>query len=179
MPTKYLEFFQNLKMSKEIQVGDKLKVLVTHAGISPAIPVTDQTGMKNYRDLNQYLLDKHLDPGDSFLWIREAFFNSAPSLWEGFLVVHGHTPTLKLKRFISSNGIKHFHFIENDLCLRKDGETGKIVSLDIDSGSVISGRLSGVGFFMEGGDSGDQQIRLRSITVSAEDIFPRDLGNIL
>jgi len=178
MPSKYQEFFRNLTMSKEIQLGNKLKVLATHAGISPAIPVTDQAAMKNYNDLNRYLLEKHLDPGDSFLWIREAFFNSAPSLWEGYLVVHGHTPTLKLKRYISSNGIQNFHFVENDFCLRKDGETGKIVSIDIDSGSVISGRLSGVGFFIEGKDAVDQHIKLRSITVTAEDIFPRDLGTI-
>lgn len=176
MPRNYLEFFQNLKMSMEVSLGDKLRVLVTHAGISPAIPLADQKGMKDYRDLNRYLLEKHIDPGDSFLWVREDFFNSPSTLWKGYLVVHGHTPTLKLKRFISSNGIRHFHFVENDLCIRKNAETGRIVSIDIDSGSVISGRLTGVGFFTEGGTAGRQQIRLRSITVSAEDIFPRDLG---
>ena len=42
-----------------------------------------------------------------------------------------------------------FYFIENDICIRKEATNGKIVSVDIDSGSVISGRLTGLGFFLE------------------------------
>ncbi len=56
---------------------------------------------------------------------------------------------MKLKRFIESNGKTAFHFVENDLCIRKDKASGRIVSIDIDSGSTISGRLSGLGFFVE------------------------------
>lgn len=172
----YLEFFRNLKMSHIVRVGHRLKILGAHAGISPAIPLSDQIAMDNYQNLNQYLLKKHLDPGDSFLWVRDAFFNSPSSLSEGYLVVHGHTPVLKLKRFISSNGYKNFLFVENDICIRKDGETGKIISIDIDSGSVISGRLTGLGFFLENEGDDNSQIRMRSITVSGEELFPRDLG---
>jgi hypothetical protein len=132
--------------------------------------------MSNYAELNSYMLERGVDPGDSFLWIREDFFNSPPDLWSGYVVVHGHTPTLKLKRSITAGGNKHFHFVENDLCFRKDGGTGDIVSIGIDSGSVISGRLSGLGFFVEENGRDDPPVRLRSITVSGEDIFPRDLG---
>ncbi len=172
----YLEFFRNLKMSHIVRVGHKLKVLGTHAGISPAIPLNDQIAMDNYHDLNRYILEKHIDPGDSFLWVRDAFFNSPSSLSEGYLVVHGHTPILKLKRFLSSNGYKNFLFVDNDICINKDGETGKIISIDIDSGSVISGRLTGLGFFLENEGDDTLQIRMRSITVSGEELFPRDLG---
>ena len=172
----YLEFFRNLKMSHIVRVGHKLKVLGTHAGISPAIPLKDQIAMDKYHDLNRYMLEKHINPGDSFLWVRDAFFNSPSSLSEGYLVVHGHTPILKLKRFISSNGYRNFLFVENDICIRIDGETGKIISIDIDSGSVISGRLTGLGFFLENVGDDKLQIRMRSITVSGEDLFPRDLG---
>lgn len=175
MPPGYLDFFQKLKMSHLVNVGDRLKVLATHAGISPAIPLEDHMSMENYRALNRYLLEKHLEPGDSFLWVRDAFFNTPSNLWDGFLVVHGHTPIPKLKRFISFNGQKHFLFVDNDLCIRKDGENGKITSIDIDSGSVISGRLTGLGFFIE---EEDKAVRLRSITVSGEEIFPRDLGPV-
>ena len=56
---------------------------------------------------------------------------------------------------------------------------GKIVSVDIDSGSVISGRLTGLGFFLEDEAEGrSHAVSMRSITVSVEDIFPRDLGNV-
>ena len=178
MDPDYQAFFSNLKMSHTIDLGHGLKLLVTHAGISPAIPVEDQVSIQNYTELNQYLLENHIDPGDSFLWVRDKFFGGEPELWDGYLVVHGHTPVMKLKRFITSNGQKRFVFVDNDLCLRKDPLTRRIVSIDIDSGSVISGRLSGIGFFVEGEEKGDPAVRMRSLTVSREDIFPRDLGLI-
>ncbi len=172
---RYIRFFQSLKMCHVVQVGSELKVLGTHAGISPAIPLGDQLVMRDYHDLQSYMLNKYMDHGDSFLWVREAFFNGSPSLWEGYLVVHGHTPTPKLRRFITSLGQTDFLFLDNDLGIRKDARSGEIQSVDIDSGSVISGRLSGLGFFLE--RTGErEEVRMRSITVSAEDLLPRDLG---
>ena len=102
MEAPYLEFFQNLGLSYSFEPVEGLKILVTHAGISPAIPVEDQMGMKNYRDLNRYLLEKHIEPTGSFLWTREDFFESDPGGWANHLVVHGHTPVMKLKRLIAS-----------------------------------------------------------------------------
>ena len=173
MAPKYLDFFRKLKMCHVVDMGG-MRLFGTHAGISPAIPLEDQMAIGDYRALNQYLQEKHLEPGDSFLWIRDSFFDSRPSLWEGFLVVHGHTPVAKLKRFISSNGYREFYFVDNDICIRKDHQSGNTISIDIDSGSVISGRLTAVGFFLE--DDQDTVVRLRSMTVSREEIFPRDLG---
>ena len=178
MEERYLNYFRNLKMSHTVQIGNQLKVLATHAGISPAISVQDQINMKDYNALNRYLLENHINPGDSFLWVRDSFFNSPSSLWDGYLVIHGHTPILKLKRFVSSNGRRHFHFVENDLCIRRNEESGSIVSINIDSGSVISGRISGLGLFVDDDSSTDQSVRMRSITVSNEEIFPRDLGPV-
>lgn len=174
----YLDFFQSLKMSKVIALDPKLKILATHAGISPSIAIQDQLGMGDYRSLIQYLLMNRVDPNESFLWVRDAFFDSSPELWKDYLVVHGHTPIMKLKRIIESNGSTDFHFVENDLCIRKDRASGKIVSIDIDSGSAISGRLSSLGFFVEKENELDSRIRMRSMTVSNEEIFPRDLGLI-
>lgn len=176
MDQQYLDFFQKLKMSEVVEIGTSLKLFATHAGISPAIPLKDQIDMKSYSQLNRYLMEKHIEPGESFLWTRDGFFNSPRSMWEGYLVVHGHTPIMKLKRFILVNGNEHFLFVDNDLCIRKDGNTGKIISIDIDSGSVISGRLTGLGFFIETCQGNNNDVRMRSITVSGEDIFPRDLG---
>ncbi len=178
LDSHYLDFFRSLKMSKGIGMDPKLKILATHAGISPSIAIQDQLGMGNYRSLIQYLLRSRMDPNESFLWVRDAFFNSSPVLWKDYLVVHGHTPIMKLKRFIESNGFTDFHFVENDLCIRKDKASGSIVSIDIDSGSAISGRLSGLGFFVETEDKLSSRIRMRSMTVSNEEIFPRDLGLI-
>jgi len=170
----YLDFFQNLRLSHTIVLQNDLKIVATHAGISPSVPLEVYDNLKNYRDLQNYLQFGLHGQDDSFLWTRDEFFNSSPELWKGSVVVHGHTPVLKLKRFIQANGQKHFHFIENDLCLRREGPLGRLVSVDIDSGSTISGRLSGLGFFE--GDPPASQLNMKSITVGYEDIFPRDLG---
>ena len=178
MESRYLDFFQNLGLSYVFEPAKGMKILVTHAGISPVIPLADQLQLKNYRELNRYLLDNQIDPLDSFLWTREEFFRSDPLRWDGFILVHGHTPVMKLKRFIASDGGKDFFFAENDICIRKAGDGESIASIDIDSGSVISGRLSGLGFFVENDSVEKPLVRMRSMTVAREDIFPRDMGLI-
>jgi len=175
MENGYLDFFRSLKISHVVAVKRDLKVLATHAGVSPSISLEDHLEMKDYRDLNRYMLKRHLDPERSILWVRKAFFESGPENWDGFLIIHGHTPVLKLKRYVTSSGIRNFLFVENDLCIRLHPENGRVVSVDIDSGSSVSGRLSGLGFFV-GEDKDD--VRMRSITVTREDIFPRDLGPV-
>ena len=124
------------------------------------------------------MLNKHLDMEDSFLWARETFFNSPPKLWKGYVVVHGHTPSLKLKRFIQTGHYPHFHLVGNDLVIRRNGAQGDVVSVGIDSGSTISGRLSGLGIFVDQGDGNGNPYSMRSLTVTREDIFPRELGPI-
>jgi serine/threonine protein phosphatase 1 len=178
MESHYMDFFRNLLMSHVTDVGAGRRILATHAGISPSIPVADQLLLKDYLDLQQYLMDRQLDLMDSFLWAREAFFSSPEELWKGYLVVHGHTPTLKLKRMAQEDNYSNFHFIENDLAIRRNGEQGDVVSIGIDSGSTISGRLSGLGIFSDQSDPADGKLYMRSLTVSHEDIFPRELGSI-
>jgi serine/threonine protein phosphatase 1 len=178
MEDRYLQFFRSLQMSHVTEPGPGLSVLATHAGISPLIPVADQLLLKDYQDLQQYLRDKHLDVEDSFLWSRENFFTSSDRMWKGYMVVHGHTPTLKLRRFIQEGQYPHFDFIGNDLAIRRNGEQGKVVSVGIDSGSTISGRLTGLGIFTDQEDAGASSFSMRSLTVTHEDIFPRDLGPI-
>lgn len=179
MEEQYMTFFRNLLMSHVTDTGAGLKILATHAGISPAIPLADQLLLNNYLDLQHYLQEKQLLQEDSFLWARETFFNSPSELWKGYLVVHGHTPVLKLKRFAQEWDYPHFHFVENDLAIRRDGECGEVVSVGIDSGSTISGRLTGVAVFTDQTNVSGSAVSMRSLTVTREDIFPRDLGPIL
>jgi serine/threonine protein phosphatase 1 len=176
MQLEYLDFFRDLKMNHIVREVKGLNILVTHAGVSPAIPLQEQLGMENRAELDRWILERQLDPGDSFLWIREGFFRSSPELWEGYLVVHGHTPVPKLKRFIPVTAKKEFLFVDNDFCIRRDPQNGRIHSVDIDSGSVITGRLSGLGFFTENSDPHNPRVRMKGLTVSGEGIFPRDLG---
>lgn len=178
MEEHYLDFFRNLRMSDVREVGTGKRILATHAGISPSIPLADQLLLKDYQDLAQYMADRQLDMGDSFLWVRESFFACPEKLWSGNLVVHGHTPTIKLKQIVQEENYSHFQFAGNDLAIRRKGERGEVVSVGIDSGSGNSGRLSGLGIFMNPGSAGEDDLHMQSITVSREDIFPRDLGPI-
>lgn len=176
--SRYLNFFRALRMSHVIEIGADLGILSTHAGVAPSIPVADQLLLKNYQDLHQYIRDKYLDLGESFLWTRESFFNSPASLWKGYMVVHGHTPTPKMKRFINERHSSEFQFIGDDLAIRRNGKGGEIVSVGIDSGSTISGRLSGLGIFVDQEQGKKSSVSMQSLTVSREDIFPRNLGPI-
>ncbi len=178
MEDRYLQFFRSLLMSHITEPGTGLRILATHAGVSPFIPVAEQLLLKDYQDLRQYVLNRELDMEESFLWTREGFFSSSAKLWKGYVVVHGHTPTLKLKRFVQEGQYPHFDFIGNDLAIRRNGEQGKVVSVGIDSGSTISGRLTGLGIFTDQEDAGASSFSMRSLTVTHKDIFPRDLGPI-
>lgn len=179
MEERYLKFFRGLLMSHVTEAGEAMKILATHAGVSPAIPLADQLLLKDYLDLQQYMLNKKLSPGDSFLWTREDFFCSTPVLWKGYLVVHGHTPTVKLKHFVEAGGYSNFQFIENDIAIRRDREKGAVVSVGIDSGATISGRLSGLGFFVDNENQSASPVYMRSLTVTREDLLPRDLGTVI
>jgi serine/threonine protein phosphatase 1 len=176
--SRYLEFFRSLRMSYVAEPVAGLRILATHAGVSPSIPVADQLLLKDYQDLQQYIRDKQLDLGDSFLWAREAFFDSAASLWKGYMVIHGHTPTQKLKHFIGKDTAHSFHFVGDDLVIRREEMKGEVVSVGIDSGSTLSGRLTGLGVFVDPEEENGKRVRMKSLTVTREDIIPRDLGPI-
>jgi serine/threonine protein phosphatase 1 len=178
MDPSYLQFFKTLQLSHVVEPGTGLKILATHAGISPSTPLADQLLLKDYQDLQQYMMDKQLDLGDSFLWARESFFNSPASLWKGYVVVHGHTPTLKLKHFVEEGNYSGYHFIDHDLVIRRDRKNGEVLSVGIDSGSTITGRLSGLGFFVDQEKDNEYKFSMKSMTVTREEIIPRDLGPV-
>jgi len=178
MEDRYIQFFRELSMNHVIDPGTAWRILATHAGISPSIPLADQLLLKDYQDFHQYMQDRQLEQADSFLWARESFFNSPASLWKDYMVVHGHTPSPKVKRFIQAGHFPDFHVIGDDLYIRRDGELGDVVSVGIDSGSTLTGRLTGLGIFVEQDEGSGKAIRMRSLTVTREDIIPRDLGPI-
>lgn len=175
---RYIEFFRALRMNHVIESGAGLRILATHAGVTPSIPLADQLLLKDYLDLQQYMMDKKLAQGDSFLWARESFFTGSSDLWKGYLVVHGHTPALKLKRYIQAGRYPHFQFVGNDLAIRRREERGEVVSVGIDSGSTISGRLSGLGIFIDNENLSASAVNMRSLTATREEIIQRELGPI-
>lgn len=178
MEKQYLEFFRGLRMNSVTESGSEMRILATHAGVTPSIPIADQLLLKDYHDLQQYMWDRQLAQDDSFLWARESFFTGSSDLWKGYLVIHGHTPTLKLRRFVQAGDFPHFHFVDNDLAIRRNGERGEVVSVGIDSGSTISGRLTGLGIFMENETVDSDQAHMKSLTATRGEILQRELGPI-
>lgn len=172
---KYYEFLRGLHTNYLLELNSRTKILATHAGISPQMSVEEQLKIRSYSDLQSRYLESPGSYVDSFLWTRDAFFNLSPDHWEGYLVVHGHTPVNKLKRYLAQQPSDGFHFIEGDICFRRDVKTDRLVSVDIDSGAVISGRLTALGF-LENPATGS--IEMRSVTVSREDVFPRNFGPV-
>ena len=71
MPDQHLEFLRNLKLT--YRAGDYLFV---HAGIRPGVPLAQQDG-------------------NDLIWIRNTFLKSDDDF--GCVVVHGHTPNLKIE----------------------------------------------------------------------------------
>ena len=178
MEDHYLQFFRKLLMSQLSEPVKGFKILASHAGVSPAIPVADQLLLKDYRDLQQYMINRQLGPGDSFLWTREAFFNSSPELWNNCMIVHGHTPTMKIKQYAQTGNHPQFSFVDNDIAIRRNPDGGEVVSVGIDSGSTLTGRLTGLALFTDNDSHAAHPVHMRSLTVTREDIIPRDLGRV-
>jgi len=176
MEDHYLKFFRTLLMSHVSEPVRGFKILASHAGVSPAIPVSDQLLLKDYKDLQQYMINRQLTPGDSFLWTREDFFNSSPDLWNNYMIVHGHTPTMKIKQYARTGDYSQFSFVDNDLAIRRNADGGEVVSVGIDSGSTLTGRLTGLAFFTDTDRNAVPPVHMRSLTVTREDIILRDLG---
>ena len=175
---RFLEFFRNLRLSHVVEAGGGMRILATHAGVSPAIPLADQLLLKDYLDLQQYIRDKQVDLGESFLWTRESFLNSPASLWKGYTVVYGHTPTQKIQRFLGKEYDHEYRFVGEDLIIRQDRSSGKLLSVGIDSGSSYSGRLSGLGFFVGQDAIEGESLSMQSLTATREDLLARDLGPV-
>lgn len=83
MDPRYLEFFMNLEMSHLLELPGKRKILCVHAGLSPAVPLEELMRMRDYRDFTAYQIKKHIDPGETHLWVREAFFQQSRRSMEG------------------------------------------------------------------------------------------------
>ena len=71
---------------------------------------------------------------------------------------------------MNSENEDEWDFFNGDICIRRDPVSRIPVSIDIDSGSTISGRLSTLGISADG-----DKIRVHSITVSADEVVKRDL----
>jgi len=103
LPSRHLEFLQNLKLAHA--EGDYVFV---HAGVRPGVPLADQQE-------------------EDVIWIRELFLNSTSD--HGAVVVHGHTirpePEFRPNRIGIDTGA---YFTNNLTCLALEGTKRRIIS---------------------------------------------------
>lgn len=150
---KYIDFLKKLQCFHVETFSDdksEIKFLIVHAGVMPKVPLAEQMAATDYLAHNK-LMDEHkLWIEDSFIWVRTDFFRADPSLWEGYVVIHGHTPTHLLPYSISKFDLERDLHRKTQLYLRPHPlphptEEERIVSIDIDTGAAFGKRLTAVG----------------------------------
>lgn len=155
---KYLAFFKQLPCFHVERFSDdtsEIKFLFVHAGVMPELPLTEQMAATDYLSHNA-LMDAHrLWIEDSFIWIRSDFFHADPSLWDGYVVIHGHTPTHLLPYSLAHFDLAKDLHKNTQLYLRPHpADPERIVSIDIDTGAAFGRRLTALGLRPTGLEDG-------------------------
>lgn len=151
---KYTDFLKNLgcfHTETFTSRNQEVKFLITHGGVMPNIPVAEQMAVKNYAQLNQFMEERHIWIEDVFIWIRDGFLKGDPAHWQDYIVIHGHTPTHLLPHSIQKSLPEAYDVFTP--YIRRHPQTGRMVSVDIDTGAAFGHRLSAVGLcqrFVEG-----------------------------
>jgi len=155
---KYLDFFKKLQCFHVESFSDDesaIKFLFVHAGVMPKLALAEQMRATDYLSHNQ-LMDAHrIWIEDSFIWIRSDFFRADPSHWEGYVVIHGHTPTHLLPYSLSNFDLDKDLHKNTQLYLRPHpAEAERVVSIDIDTGAAFVNRLTALGLRPTGLENG-------------------------
>lgn len=147
---KYIEFLKNLKCFHVETFQDEsteIKFLVTHGGVMPNIPLAEQLALNNYLDHNQLMDERNIWIEDSFLWIRSDFFKADPADWDGYVVIHGHSPTHLMGYTLRDFDLERDLDQKTQLYIRTHpDDEERIVSIDIDTGAAFGRRLTALGF---------------------------------
>jgi hypothetical protein len=145
----YTEFLHNLRCFHVERFSDEateINFLITHGGVNPKRPIAEQMAVQNYLEHNEWLQEQNIWIEDSFVWIRTDFFAADPQHWDGYVVIHGHTPTHLLRYSIFDFDEERQIHEPTQLYLRTHpDELLRVVSVDIDTGAAFGKRLTAVG----------------------------------
>lgn len=146
---KYLDFLKGLRcfhVESFANTKSAIKFLIVHGGVMPGLPLAEQLAVNDYLAHNQ-LMDAHrLWIEDSFIWIRTDFFAADPNHWDGYVVIHGHTPTHLLRYSILGFDEERELDEPTQLYVRSHPQDAdRAVSIDIDTGAAFGQRLTAVG----------------------------------
>jgi serine/threonine protein phosphatase 1 len=158
LPKKYLDFFLNLKNFHDCTIKTdniERRIIITHAGLNPLLSLEKQIDIDGYYSLKQFLKHQKLEIENTHLWVRELYLNTYINEWDNIIIIHGHTPTTELKKYLKNykNNLQSLLFPEvesknvNIPFFRFNPyKLNHLMSIDIDTGAFNQGRLTAIGF---------------------------------
>lgn len=156
----YLDFFNNLKLTHEEQIG-KWKLAFVHAMFSSNFPLQEQLAIKTYDDFHAWRKEKKVWIEDTILWDR----TEPTKKFDDYIIFHGHTPTINLHRawknlheydvkseipflkFEESEKKEKVKFYDRPFSSKRySGDMDQLISVNVDTGAVYGGRLTAIAF---------------------------------
>jgi len=160
---KYVNFFQNLKLSHVETIGSK-KFAFVHGLLNHEFPVSEQLSLKNYDEYHAWLNKNNVWIEDSLLWDR----TNPDDHFDDYILVHGHIPTPRLDKIWSKTDgydiaselpfIKFKTKPDEDLVseynefqskYRFDADIDDMIAINVDTGAVYGHSLTAIGFSEE------------------------------
>lgn len=146
---KYIDFLKGLRcfqVERFATAESTISFLLVHGGVMPSLPLAEQLTVKDYAAHNQLMEAHNLWIEDSFIWVRNDFYAADPNHWDGYVVIHGHTPTHLLRYSILGFDEEKEIDERTQLYLRPHpADDARTVSVDIDTGAAFGQRLTAVG----------------------------------
>ncbi|HPF16131.1 MAG TPA: metallophosphoesterase [Thermotogota bacterium] len=165
---QYQIFFESLKFAqiRELQIsGKRYKLLFSHSVPNHRIPIQELIDCESYEAFDELNARYAIPPAKMNLWNRD--FLTEP--FEGAVLIHGHTPTIVVDRYIGNERTSYRNHTEQpileepathfvDFFTDQPGEwqagvafsvnkqSKEVVQIDIDCGAVYGSRLSAICF---------------------------------
>lgn len=147
--SKYIDFLKSLRcfhVEHFANAESEISFLLVHGGVMSSLALAEQLTVKDYLAHNQLLEAHNLWIEDSFIWVRDDFFAADPDHWDGYVVIHGHTPTHLLRySIVGFDEEKEIDELTQLYLRPHPADKTRTVSIDIDTGAAFGQRLTAIG----------------------------------
>lgn len=170
----HLEFINNLQLFHTETIGSgkkQLNLLFSHAGPFLDFSLEEQLKMQHYKDFRNYMNSKNIAIEDNCLNNDDRLLQKSLSIWDGYLLVHGHFRTQyrqNKNRLQYASKDKDYNYDMSDIpnpVYFPGG--GAVAALCIDTGVDIGGKLTAVGFSEENIDFNSGKMLLKVVQVDS------------